>query len=214
MNGSINDKDSTDGPSTCNGHVSNGHAHGMNGVNRRTVPKVFHEFMQSQVIPRFRKQCTRKDSGDFAMLVFTHIDSLWDIESVQFRQITFNGKPLVDSKLTTYPEQYRYDNYIVARTSETEHPEALIANKVPALLAAFGKAERCYIRNPVPKFGILYTRSVPCGQCTEKIIKSLAGVCRKQTVMAYSEENTLDGKESIQRLTAAGFIVVKINRQI
>lgn len=208
MNGSLNHKDSIDGPSTC----SNGHIHRPNGISRRTVPIIFHEFIQSQVIPAFRMQCTRKDNGgDFAVLVFTHIDSLQDVTSILFRQITFNGKPLVDSRLTTYPEHYRYDNYIVARSSQTEHPEALIASEVPALLAAYRKAERCYIRNPVPKFGVLYARSMPCSVCTEKIIKSLAGVCRKRTVVAYSDEDTRDGIKNAQRLTNAGFIVVKIN---
>ena len=204
LNGWIG-KGSIDGP--CNGHI---HAHRRSGLNR-SVPLIFHRYIRSQVIPTFRKQCVRRGiDKNFAMLVFTHIDSLLDIEQLVFRQITFNGKPLVDSKLTTYPERYRYDNYLVARASESDHAEALIADRVPALLAAYGQAERSHIRNPVPWFGILYSRTMPCGQCTEKIIQSLAGVCRKRTVIVYSEDDDLDGKVNAKRLTKAGFVVVRI----
>lgn len=202
-NGSTETTDGYMVQTCCSRHASNG-----------TVPSTFHDFIRSQVIPSFRMQCSGHgtDSEDFAVLVLTHISSLEDVGKVPFRQITFNGKPIVDSRLTTYPEKYRYDNYVAARSSETKHPEALIAGQVPSLLSAYGRAERSYLRNPTPKLGILYTRTMPCDQCTEEIIKSLGGVCRERTVLAYSEEDMRIGSaENRQRLRAAGFTVVRIS---
>lgn len=192
------------------GLQSNGVGHAQYSANEKTAPSVFQKFIQTKLIPTFCKQCKNKDDK-FAVLVFSQINSLHEIKKLIFKQITFNGKPLVDSRQTTYPEKYRLENYIVAQSSQTEHPEALIAKQVPALLAAFRKSERCHIHNPTPKFGILYSWEMPCPECSKSIIKSLAGVCRRKVVLAYSQESTGEGKENVKRLTDAGITVVKIN---
>lgn len=203
---------------SCNHHSADGGPTSENGIHRTGVPTVFHKYIESQVMPTFRGQCPVGGGGDFAVLVLTQLESLfWDITSLGFRQITFNcKKPLVDSNLITYPERYRYENYVVARSSETEHPEALIARQVPALLEAFRRAERCYIRNPIPKHALVYSSSLPCRQCSEELVKCLSGVCRERTVLAYSRRGTSDSRaaeESLQCLTNAGFTVVKIDPQ-
>lgn len=207
-NGSSKHHESTDGPTVAMTSVGK-HIKCVrkdNGV----VPQIFHRFIQTHLIPTFRMQCKDKDD-QFAVLILSQIDTLHDVGTVVFRQVTFNGTPLVDSRLTTYPEKYRYDNYIVARSAKTEHPEALIAREVPTLLAAFRKVERCYIRNPVPRTGIFYSWNMPCSQCTELIVKSLSGACRKKVVIAYTQENAKEGKKNLQCLVEAGFTVVRIN---
>ncbi len=178
-----------------------------------TVPDTFHRFVRTKIIPTFRMQC--KDSDErFAVLVFSHVTSLRDVRHTRFRQITFNGQPLVNPSLVTYPEAYRYENYVVARPDGNNHPEVLITKQVPNLLAGFGKAERCYIRNPIPTFGILYCSSLPCSQCTGKIIDSLSTVCRKRMVVAYGQQeddDTKEAKANFQRMVDAGISVVKID---
>lgn len=189
---------------------SNGVGH-VNGLSSRPlIPLQFKKFIRSQVVPRFRMQCKNSD-GRFAMLVFSHISSLHEIQDVAFRQITFNGKPLVDPALTTYPESYRLENYIVAQGTASEHPEVLIARQIPNLLAGFGKAERCYLRDPVPTTGIVYCWEMPCSTCTGLLIESLSGVCRKITVLAYNQDGVEDGKKNIKRLVDAGISVIKLS---
>lgn len=182
----------------------------VNGIER--TPSIFHDFILSKVIPTFQMQ-RRDDNNRFAVLAFTHLKSLHDIRDLAFKQITFNGKPLVDPRLPTYPETYRLENYIVTRETQSKHPEVLIAKQIPALLSAFGKAERCHMRSPAPKMCVLYCSAMPCAECTRELISSLTGVCRNRTVLAYSQEDT-DSKEGIvnrQHLTNAGISVIKIN---
>lgn len=209
-NGSIDShEEETDGPNDkCqvrNGKNSNGHLH-MNGA-------VFHSFIQKRVIPNFRSQC-QEGEHSFSVLILSNITSVQDIERVKFRQVTFNGMPLVDSKRTMYPKPYRYENYIVARPDQSEHPEAMIMKEVPALVKAYGSKERCYIRNPVPKFGLLYSWTMPCSVCTKLIVKSLSKVCSEKVVLAYTRSNETE-KESVVRdshriLTSSGFMVVRV----
>ena len=198
--------------------IDGGHRNGdmWNGKtqHRRTeqTSSIFHDFVQMKIIPTFQMQ-RRDDNDRFAVLAFTHLKSQHDIQDLVFKQITFNRKPLIDSKLPTYPEAYRLENYIVARETESRHPEVLIARKIPALLSAFGKAERCHMRSPTPRMCVLYCSSMPCAECTRELISSLSGVCRDRTVLAYSQENT-NTKESIasqKHLTSAGISVIKIN---
>ena len=186
------------------------------GDQQGEAPEAFHRFIRTRVVPTFRKQCVNGNNR-FAVLLFSHVNNLRHVKNTRFRQITFNGKPLVDASLATYPEAYRYENYGVARSNDSEHPEALIAKQVPALLAGFGKAERCYLRNPIPTFGILYTSAAPCSQCTADIIRSLATVCRKRMVVVYDSHND-DSKESeteknFQRMMEAGISVIRIRKQ-
>ena len=198
----------TDGSSDNSHPSSNGVGH-LNGLGRPLVPLQFKKFIRLQVVPRFRMQCKNND-GRFAMLVLTHMRSLREIQSLEFRQITFNGKPLVDPSVTTYPESYRLENYVVAQGTSTEHPEVSIAKQIPVLLAGFGKAERCFLRDPVPRTGILYCWEMPCSDCTGLLIDSLSGVCRKKTILAYSQDDPKDGKKNFQRLVDAGISVIKI----
>lgn len=218
-------EDSIDGPmmknhseqitaphSHSNGVAGNGVA-GANGFNR-TLPPNLQEFLHSYLMPTFRMQrSARNTHGKFAVLVFSHINSTHDLQELEFRQVTFKTKPLIDSARSTYPEAYRFDNYVVAQSTESEHPEALIASKVPLLLAAFAKAERCYVRHPVPRTAILYCQEMPCSVCTGLLVESLSGVCRNKTILAYSEGDTevKDGKKSVQRLVEAGISVFKID---
>lgn len=181
----------------------------VHGLSRRISLQQFQEFAHSQLVPKFRMQC-KNDNGKFAVLVFSHITSLQDAKDLVFRQITFNGKPLVDAAQTTYPEAYRLENYIAAQGTELEHPEVAIARQVPALLAGFGRAERCYLRNPVPAIGILYCWEMPCSKCTGLLIECLSGICRKRTILAYSKEGTKEGKINFQRLVDAEISVIKI----
>ena len=198
------------------GPFSNGISHRdeCDGDAQAAIPDSFRKFVRSQVIPTFRMHCRNSD-GRFSVLVFSHVSSLRDVGRTSFRQITFNGKPLVDSSQATYPEAYRYENYVVARSNGNEHPEGLIAKEVTALLAGFGRAERCYIRNPVPTFGLLYCSSLPCHACSKKIAESLSRVCRKRMVVAYShEEGTKEQiRASIRCMVDAGISVTKIDKQ-
>lgn len=182
----------------------------VNGLSNRPFPQQFKEFIRSQVVPKFRMQC-KNNEGRFAVLILSHISSLRNTQDLVFRQITFNGKPLVDSTLTTYPEPYRFENYVVAQSTESVHPEVSLVRQIPALLAGFGRTERCYLRDPVPRTGILYCSEMPCSACTELLVESLAGVCKKRTVLAYSQDETKDGKKNFQRLVDAGISVIKIS---
>lgn len=208
-NGFSGHGEDTDGSSDNLHAYSNGVAH-LNGFSRPLVPLQFKKFIRSQVVPKFRMQCKNSD-GRFAMLVFTHLRSLREIQGLEFRQITFNEKPLIDPSVATYPEPYRLENYVVAQATSTEHPEGLIARQIPALLAGFGRAERCFLRDPVPRTGIMYCWEMPCSVCTGLLIDSLSGVCRKRTILAYSQDDTKDGKKNFQRLVDAGISVIKIS---
>lgn len=200
--------DSIDGTSI-NGHdilhaKSNGVMQTKNGV-----PLVFHNFIRRQIIPKFSSQ--RQENNEmFAVLVLSRISSLEEIREVKFKLITFNGQPLVNSRLITYPQEYRYENYVVARSGKTRHPEALITKQVPKLVQAYGKSERCYLRNPAPKFGLLYSWFLPCSHCTDLIIERLSGVCKKEMVLAYSHLGGEGDEMNSKRLTDAGFTVVRV----
>lgn len=187
----------------------------INGhVNQNGVPMVFHNFIQRRLIPTFRSQCQDRDYR-FSVLVLSDITSVQDIEKVKFKQITFNGMPLVDPRKIMYPPSYRYENFIVARPSESEHPEAMIMKEIPALVKAYGLNERCHIRSPTPKFVLLYSWTMPCSACSKLIVKSLSRVCIKRVMLAYSQKNEAEKdsvvRESHQILTSAGFVVVKVD---
>lgn len=177
------------------------------------------KFIQTKLIPKFVLQCRDKDDN-FAVLVFSRISSLRDIKRVKFNQITFNGKAQVDCRLTTYPEDYRYENYVVARSDSVEHPESSIMKQIPTLLAAYGKRERCYMEDPKPKLVLLYSLEMPCANCTHQILKSLYKMCssnggRSRVVLAYSQlcdGEEEEGKRNHKRLVDAGFIVVKVRQ--
>lgn len=189
----------------------NGKLHSNGHVCR--VPPVFHNFIQKRLIPSFHSQC-QDGEHNFAVLVLSTITSVHDIESVKFRQVTFNGMPLVDPRRITYPQSYRYENYVVSRPDGSDHPEAMIMRQVPALIKAYKMKERCYIRNPTPKFGVLYSSTMPCSACTKLIIKSLSGVCAVGVILAYTHRNEEKGsliRKSHQMLTSAGFVVVKVD---
>ena len=210
MNGTIRGLDTTDGKCV----------NGMHHSKDIQIPYVFHKFVRTKVMSQFQLQCQSSDNR-FAVLVFSRIKNLMDIEKVDFKQITFNGRSLVDSRLSMYPQDYRFENYVVARlgSRDTEHPESLITEKVPLLLSAYGRSERCYLRETTPKFAILYCWAMPCIHCTQLIIKSLSGVCSKGVVVAYSNLTVpggggkKEGEKSHQLLTDAGFIVVNIRSQ-
>ena len=188
----------------CNGHV----------LQNDDMPTVFHNFIQKRLIPAFHSQCQQGDHK-FAVLALSNISRVDDIENVKFRQITFNGVPLVDSSRAMYPQPYRYENYIVARPDGSVHPEAMIMAQVPALVKAYKLKERCYIRCRKPKFGILYCWTMPCSTCTKLIIQSLSGVCSVRVVVAYTQRNETEKDHVIhknrQMLTSAGFAVVKVD---
>lgn len=181
------------------------------------VPPKFRWFIRSKVIPTFRGQCMGADSssncGNFAMLAFSYADSLQDVhQHLVFKQITFsNRKSLVDPSRTSYPESYRLENYVVARATRDCHPAVSIARKIPALLAAFRKAERSHLRPPTPKTGILYCREMPCLECSRMLAQALSGVCKNETVLVYSQEGVESGKKNFQCLADAGISVVKIS---
>jgi hypothetical protein len=181
----------------------------VNGLSRPLVPLQFKQFIRLQLVPRFRNQCRNRD-GRFAVLILSHMNSLRQTQGMEFRQITFDEKPLVDSSLTSYPEAYRLENYIAAQSTATEHPEVSIAQQIPALLAGFGRAERNYLRDPTPNTGILYCSEMPCTACTELLIDSLSGVCRRKTILAYSQDGPNNRKDNFQRLVNAGISVIKI----
>ena len=193
------------------------------------VPPKFQWFVRSKVIPTFRGQCgesSRSDSnctttttatagGNFAVLAFSHADSLQDLhQHLVFKQITFsNRKVLVDPSRTSYPESYRLENYVVAQATNDCHPEVSIARKIPALLAAFRKAERSHLRPPTPNTGVLYCREMPCLECSRILAQALSGVCRNNTVLVNSQEGVESQggrKKSFQCLADAGISVVKI----
>ena len=177
------------------------------------VQTTLQNFVQKRLIPSFQSHCLEGDDR-FAVLVLSNITNVDDIGEVKFRQVTFNGVPLVDSSRTTYPQSYRYENYVVARPNGSEHPEALIMRQIPALVRAYKQKERCYIRNPTPKFGILYCRTMPCAMCTKLILKFLAGVCSEKTVLAYTQRNVTENRSVIRRsqdlLISAGFMLVQM----
>lgn len=184
------------------------------------VPMEFYSFISNFVIPNFSLQCQSKGQN-YAVLSLTRIDSLHKISALSFEHITFNGKPLVDPKKCVYPEAYRYVNYVVARTTTTtsssnskddQHPLALIAKQVPSLLRAYRASERSYMRDPVPRFGVLYCHTVPCcSVCTHLITKALAGMCSRKIVLAYSELKGSGGvEESINCFLKAGFLLAEV----
>ena len=202
-----------------NGHtVGNGHAI-LNGhkiqreyiVENGHVLIVLKNFILNTVIPTFRWQA--KGEPDFSVLVFSNISSMQRIKEINFSLVTFDSMPLVNSKMTTYPQSYRYDNYIVARPSGSNHAEDLIINELKSLIKAYGTKERCFLRNPVPKFGLLYSWTMPCSDCAKAIASSLSKLCSYKFVLVYSQQNYQRRdrtEESLRVLKEAGVLVAKV----
>ena len=187
---------------TTNSHVlQNGH-----------VPVVLHNFVRHKLIPTFSSH-SKEEDPHFSVLVLSNIPSEQKIKEVKFRQVTFNGMPLVDPQRLTYPHSYRYENYIVARPSESEHAEAMIVKELKSLVKAYGVKERCYLRTPVPKFGLLYSRTMPCTECIELVAKTLPSICSQKIVLVYSQESSEERdivQENLRTLKNAGIMVAKI----
>lgn len=197
---------------TGNGRIRNGHSYSGHVIQNGHVPTVLNDFIRRAVIPTFKPHTEGKEPH-FSVLVLSNISSVGEVKHVNFRQVTFNGRPFVDPKLTVYPQSYRYENYIVARPSGDKHAEALIIKDLQTLLKAYGVKERCYLRSPAPKFGLMYCWTMPCSDCTQLLVNRLSSVCSQKFVLVYSHENSEKWskvQESRRTLKAAGILVAKI----
>ncbi len=207
---------------TLNGHVRNGHIGNGPIRNRQMcsghiiqnghVPTVLNHFIRHSVIPTFRPH-TKGTDPDFSVLVLSNISSVGEVKGVHFRQVTFNGRPLVDPALPVYPQSYRFENYMVARPSGCSHAETLIINNLRTLLKAYGVKERCYVRTPTPKFGLMYCWAMPCSKCVQLVVKRLSSICSQKFVLVYSNDNSEQWstiQENQRMMKNAGILVAKI----
>ena len=178
-------------------------SHGIN-----VIPKEFHKFIRSRVIPNFEAQ--RIEGDQFAALILVGEGNL---EETRFEPSNDEGIPLVDSDRLTSPPRSQYCNYVAA----CPHLEKRHIHAEKALLGELEILWNAYLqRNPRPRCIILYSWMQPCTTCTNAIIRKLKSIpyISATLIVAYTIEwkgiRPTENEQNRQRLRSEGITVEQV----
>lgn len=196
------------------------------------------QFICDRVIPNFKDHRHEEYGGpQFAVLVLLN-GPITDLTSGNwdFRPLTENGRPCVDSRYLTQPQQELYQNYVVARPQVHridpiwrrltffyvperyyEHAEEMLVNEFDRLRASFACCEG---RSDVMRCVIVFSWLFPCDECTSQMIRKWGPSFREENptlqrvIIAFrvywrraSPENCQRNRE---RLKENGFDILRV----
>ena len=183
--------------------------------NHESEGESLRRFISEAVIPKAEGQRT---SWQFAVLVLLARSETKRPQTFQFKP-NKNSRLPIDPSKPFIPAKSEFNNYIVARPEQdvlnriteyyrikfSQHAEKIVVDEFEDLLLA-------YVRENKEDLGgiILYSWVMPCTECTNKIIDTLAGRKLKVTV-AYTLRCKLESERiqhaNRERLRQAGATV-------
>ena len=142
------------------------------------VPNKLDKFVIERIILCFN--CQRKaNQRQFAVALLLSGSDLADIMHTRFTPSDpFTWRPIVNNSFSLMPQDpMDYGNYITARPSNKYHSEVKLFEQCSELTdTPFNLLWRNYVeRNDAhPECVLIYSWNLPCSDCTDVIIKSLA----------------------------------------
>ena len=139
-------------------------------------PEDFEKFIGHDVIMKFERQ--RQVKFQFFVVLLASEDDLRDLSNMTFHphDSLSPQQPLIDNRELTMPSADCYGNYIVARFESCQyHSEEVVFG--PKYDNPFSQLWSAYLRENNgnrPKAIVMYSWNLPCGRCTELIVRILS----------------------------------------
>ena len=165
-----------------------------------------YQFTKQEVIPNFKGQSKGKQ---FALVNFwSTYDCMTHLESVDFYP-----SPQVDPSSPSMPQEWQYDNYIVARPKGRKHSEKIIMDELDSLYIAYLEEND----DQIPACIFLYSWLMPCVKCTNLIIAKLSHPCFAGIPVVVAFTNRYKGESEAladinrERLLSENFEVYQVH---
>ena len=160
-------------------------------------------FVRDVIIPYFQDQSTK---SQFAVIILLSKRETENKSLIGFNPLDLNGRPVVNNAHSYMPARSKFCNYIVARPHNGQDAEIIIFKEFDNLWK-----EYIHKNGEEPHSIILYSLLMPCTNCTDKIINTLARRRAKVTVVYTSKNSESElTREYNQRRLRQEFSIVRI----